>query len=102
MKDSILESLILRPGLIEMDRALLLDIIEDSIADVKEYINLSEEDVLPSKAISIVKEIAIIRANKLGSEGLSSESYSGVSQSFIDGLPKDVAKKIRRLRKLPR
>lgn len=102
VEGSILEALLLRPGLIDMDRALLLDIIDDSIADVKEYINLSEEGILPIKAMGIIKEIAIIRANKVGSEGLSSESYSGVSQSFIDGLPKDTLRKIRRLRKLPR
>lgn len=102
MKDSILESLILRPGLIEMDRALLLDIIEDSMAEVKDYINLGEEDTLPIGSIGAIKDIAIIKANKIGSEGLSSESYSGVSQSFIDGLPKDTLKKIKRLRKLPR
>ncbi|MEG1495270.1 MAG: phage head-tail connector protein [Bacilli bacterium] len=102
MQNIILDSLILRPGLADMDSELLLDIIEDSIEEVKEYINLSEEDTIPTKAIVIVKEIAIIRANKIGSEGLSNESYSGVSQSFIDGLPKDTLKKIKRLRKLPR
>lgn len=102
MKESILESLILRPSLMEMDRALLLDIIDDSISDVKDYINIGEEDTLPLGSIGAIKDIAIIKANKLGSEGLSSESYSGVSQSFIDDLPKETIRKLRRLRKLPR
>lgn len=102
MEDYILESLILRPGLMEMDRALLLDVIEDSITEIKDYINLPEEETLTVKAVGIVKDIAIIKANKIGAEGLLSESYSGVSQSFIDGLPKDILRKLRRLRKLPR
>ena len=34
--------------------------------------------------------LAVIRLNRLHSEGLSSQSYSGVSESYIDGFPADI------------
>lgn len=102
MKNIILDSVRLRPGLSEMDEKLLLDLIEDAIIDVQDYTNTEEDPIPPKGCISIIKDIVVIKANKLGSEGLSSESYSGVSQSFLDDLPKDLFRKLKRFRKLPR
>lgn len=41
----------------------------------------------------VAEEIAVIKLNRLGTEGLSNQSYSGVSESYIDGYP-DTIKKI--------
>lgn len=41
----------------------------------------------------IAEEIAVIKLNRIGTEGLSNQSYSGVSESYIDGYP-DTIKKI--------
>lgn len=35
----------------------------------------------------VADEIAIIKLNRMGSEGVASQSYSGVSESYIDGYP---------------
>lgn len=34
--------------------------------------------------------IAVIKLNRLNSEGLSQQSYSGISESYIDGYPADI------------
>ncbi|AOR24959.2 phage head-tail connector protein [Clostridium taeniosporum] len=100
--EKIIESIKLRPGISDMNEVLLRDIVQDIIDDVSEYINLEDGKELPTKCISIVKDIVVIKINKLGSEGVSSESYSGVSQSYIEDIPKDILRKLRRCRKLPR
>lgn len=100
--DNIVAALKLRPGISNLTTELLTDIVQDTITDVVEYINLEEGIDIPTSCVSIVKDIVIVKCNKLGSEGLSSESYSGVSQSYIEDIPKDIIRKLKRYRKLPR
>ena len=44
--------------------------------------------------------IAKIKLNKLNAEGLASQSFSGVSESYIDGYPDDIKALLNRKRKL--
>lgn len=37
-----------------------------------------------------VERIVVLKYNRIGTEGLSSESFSGISNNFLDGLPKDL------------
>lgn len=60
---------------------LLSQIISLCEAPVLSYIN---ENVLPTQLNWLVVEMAIIRYNKLKSEGVTSESIDGGSVSFID------------------
>ena len=46
------------------------------------------------------ERIAIIKLNRLNTEGLASQSYSGVSESYIDGYPADIMAVLKRKRKL--
>ena len=95
-----LESIKLRLGLTDNSKdPLICDYISDVTEDILEILNMNE---LPKKAESIVKDLVIIKYNLNGSEGLTSESYSGISQAFIDDIPKDIKRKIMRLRKLPK
>ena len=48
----------------------------------------------------IVEKIAVIKLNRMNTEGLSSQSYSGVSESYADGYPADVLKVLNRKRKI--
>lgn len=41
----------------------------------------------------VAEEIAVIKLNRIGTEGISTQGYSGVSESYIDGYP-DTIKKI--------
>lgn len=100
--DEIITSLKLRPGISNFTEELLKDLVQDTIIEVKSYCNIQEDLDIPLGCISIVKDLVVIKANKLGCEGVSSESYSGVSQSYIDDVPKDILRKLTRYRKLPR
>lgn len=100
--DEVLQSLKLRPGLSNLSDDLLKDFIQDSFNDVSEYINLEDGLEMPMVCISIVKDLVVIKVNKIGSEGISSESYEGVSHSYIDGIPKEIKARLRRYRRLPR
>lgn len=48
----------------------------------------------------VAQRIAIIKLNRLNSEGLASQSYSGVSESYIDGYPADILAALNRKRKI--
>lgn len=71
--------------------------IDDTTKEVKIYCNREDIDV---ELESIIRKIVIIKLNRMNSEGLSSQSYSGVSESFIDGYPQDVIAVLNRKRKL--
>lgn len=100
--DEVLHSLKLRPGISNLSDELLKDFISDSYNEVVEYINLIEGTEMPIGCISIVKDLVVVKVNKLGSEGISSESHEGISQSYIDGIPKEIKTRLRRYRRLPR
>ena len=71
--------------------------IEDTTKEVKIYCNREDIDV---ELESIIRRIVIIKLNRMNSEGLSSQSFSGVSESFIDGYPQDIIAVLNRKRKL--
>lgn len=77
--------------------AILGCILEDVEADMLAFTNRSE--LLPSMN-SLQIKIAIIEYNKQGSEGMSSDSQGGKSQSWIDGLPSDVQSALISFRRL--
>ncbi len=48
----------------------------------------------------IVKRITVIKLNRMNSEGLASQSYSGVSESYVDGYPADILTILNKKRKI--
>ena len=48
----------------------------------------------------VAQRIAIINLNRMNTEGLSSQSYSGQSESYVDGYPADIQKILNRKRKI--
>ena len=71
--------------------------IEDTITEIKVYCNREDID---TELESVIRRIVIIKLNRLGSDGLASQSFSGVSESFIDGYPQDIISILNRKRKL--
>ena len=45
-------------------------------------------------------KIAVIKLQRMGTEGISTQSFSGVSESFIDGYPADVLAILNRKRRV--
>ena len=67
-----------------------------ALLEVEDYCNREVDATLELLA----QKIAIIKLNRLGSEGLASQSFSGVSESFIDGYPADILAALNRKRKI--
>lgn len=67
-----------------------------AIAEVEEYCK-RELDI----SLELIAErIAVIKLNRLNTEGIASESFSGVSESYIDGYPADIVAILNRKRKI--
>ena len=48
----------------------------------------------------IAERIAIIKLNRINSEGLLSQAYSGVIENYVEGYPADILAVLNRKRKL--
>ena len=70
--------------------------IKHATADVKSYCNRE----LDGELEVCVEKIAIIMLNRLNSEGLASQSYSGINESYINGYPADILAVLNRKRKI--
>lgn len=64
--------------------------------EIEVYCKRTLDDELEMAA----EEIAVIKLNRMNSEGLSSQSYSGASESYIDGYPKEIQQLLNSKRKL--
>lgn len=65
-------------------------------AEVESYCNRSLDTELELVAMAIAK----IKLNRLNTEGLSAQSFSGTNESYIDGYPQEIAKALNRKRKI--
>ncbi|MCI1959695.1 MAG: hypothetical protein LKJ25_08760 [Clostridia bacterium] len=43
---------------------------------------------------NVCVDMAVIKLNRIGTEGLSTQGYSGVSESYIDGYPAEIMKQL--------
>ena len=67
-----------------------------AISEVEEYCNRELDAALEL----IAEKIAVIKLNRMNTEGLASQSYSGVSESYIDGYPQEILTVLNRKRKI--
>lgn len=67
-----------------------------ALAEVEAFCKREADDVLELCA----ERIAIIKLNRMNTEGLASQSFSGVSENYIDGYPEDIQAILRGKRKL--
>ena len=67
-----------------------------AMAEVQGYCNRE----LDYELEIIAERIAIIKLNRIGTEGLTSQSYSGVSESYINGYPADIMQVLNRKRRI--
>lgn len=67
-----------------------------AMAEVEDYCNRELDTTLELLA----QKIAIIKLNRLGSEGLAAQGYSGISESYIDGYPAEILAVLNRKRKI--
>lgn len=67
-----------------------------ALAEVEAYCRRDADTILELMA----EKIAVIKLNRMGTEGLASQSYSGVSESYIDGYPDEVVAILNSKRKI--
>ena len=67
-----------------------------AIAEVEDYCHRELDYSLQL----IAERIAIIKLNRIGTEGLNSMSVSGMSENYIDGYPADILATLNAKRKI--
>lgn len=67
-----------------------------ALAEVEAYCRREADPILELMA----EKIAIIKLNRQGTEGLASQNYSGVGESYIDGYPAEVVAVLNSKRKV--
>lgn len=67
-----------------------------ALAEVESYCNREADSTLEL----VAENIAVIKLNRLNTEGLASQSVSGLSENYIDGYPADIQAILNRKRKL--
>ena len=67
-----------------------------ALAEVEEYCKRDADTSLEL----IAEQIAVIKLNRMGTEGLTSQSYSGVSENYLDGYPAEIVAVLNRKRKV--
>ena len=88
MIETLLERLKARLDENELSDDKLQAIVEDVTLEVLADTNQPE---LNAQLESAVISLSVIAVNRLGTEGLASEGYSGVSTSYLDDVPPRVA-----------
>lgn len=76
--------------------ALISLCAKQALAEVESYCNRVADAELELVAL----RIAIIKLNRINTEGLQSQSFSGVSETYIDGYPQDILSILNRKRKI--
>lgn len=77
--------------------ALLQYLISQAESDFKSYCN---RDNRPEGTDEIIIQMVLVKYNRLGAEGLSSEGFSGTSANYIDGYPANIIAALNNYRKM--
>jgi hypothetical protein len=67
-----------------------------ALLEVEDYCNREIDPTLELLA----EKIAVIKLNRLGTEGLASQGFSGVNEAYVDGYPADILAALNRKRKI--
>lgn len=70
--------------------------IKLAIAEVETYCRRE----LDTELELITLEIAKIKLNRLNTEGLTNQNFSGISENYIDGYPQEILAALNRKRKI--
>lgn len=65
-------------------------------AEVEDYCGRELDSTLQLMA----EQIAVIKLNRLNTEGLAAQSYSGITESYISGYPVEIQQVLNRKRKI--
>lgn len=67
-----------------------------ALSEVEEYCNREADTALELAA----ERIAVIKLQRLNTEGLAAQGFSGISETYLDGYPADILALLNRKRKI--
>jgi hypothetical protein len=67
-----------------------------ALAEVEAYCNRTADAELEL----VAEKIAVLNLNRMNTEGLASQSFSGVSENYIDGYPAEILAILNRKRRI--
>ena len=70
--------------------------LKHAIAEVESYTNRTIDTELELIALQIAK----IKLNRINTEGVAAQSFSGISETYIDGYPAEIKAVLDRKRKI--
>lgn len=77
------------------------DILNIYIEDAKnEFLNYTARSSIPAAANYIIEDMVLAKFNRKGSEGLAAQSYSGISESYLDDYDSNLITAMNRFRKI--
>lgn len=85
-------------GLTDESKDKLLIVLLDQAKEDAKLITNNED--IENVAKSTIERMVVYNYNRLGAEGLKSESYSGVSYSYDTDYPENIVRQLRAHRKL--
>lgn len=65
-----------------------------------EALAYTRRETLPTGLRAVIPRMALVMANRSGSEGAASQGFSGVSESYLDGWPAEILAVLRRYRRI--
>lgn len=85
-------------ALLDTDDIELLGVLYDIVVnEILDYCNI---DSIPNTATSVICNMVCVQFNRRLASGLQSQSFSGVSESFINGYPDNILKQLNRYRRI--
>lgn len=81
----------------EVNTTLIEALVDLAIFDFLDYCNLVE---VPEAAKGLICSMTLVLYNRKDALGISSQSFSGISEAFIDGYPDNILKQLNRYRKM--
>lgn len=75
-----------------------IDLIQLLIDKAKCEVELEVKKPYDSTMDNVIVDIAVVKLNKLGNEGLSSTSASGMSDNYLDGYPISIIRQLNSLK----
>lgn len=69
--------------------------LDKTKAEISTYLKSDYDTAFDNIAV----DIAVIKINRLGSEGLASQSFSGAGENYIDGYPQEILMQLNSLKK---
>lgn len=79
---------------------LLHMLLDESYTDIALYTNRDEDYIIENKVgQSAAVKLAVVKYNRRGTEGMTSQSYSGSSESYNESITNDIKMQLNSLRR---